>query len=188
MKRCRRFPVPEPVRDGSLLSEEAKALWARLEDCGALGEENAITCRELSKATGWSTRKVQALREELITKGHKPLGSSTGSKEKGTKGGYFILRTAEERRHCVAALRSRARVIDAEAEILDEAELPEPEPERAQAADSRPRAAGTATAGKPTAYSLQSKVCRDDQWGLFEGLELPTVGREKRTQDFLRHH
>jgi predicted transcriptional regulator len=83
-----------------------------------IGEQNAITIRELQKKTGFHERKVRDILQILVLEHEWLIGSHAG------KAGRWIIYNEEERWHVANELRSREQEIKARRWVIERAPLP----------------------------------------------------------------
>lgn len=75
--------------------------------------------RELTKLTGWSSRRVRATIYRLITIHHKAIGAIY--QQPGN--GYFIITNDQERQQALAPLTSQIAMMTKRAQVIGNVEL-----------------------------------------------------------------
>lgn len=91
----------------------------RLLDLLPKGIDRPRPLRELTKLTGWSSRKVRATIYRLIVVHHQLIGATY--QQPGN--GYFIITNDQERQQALAPLTSQIAMMSKRAQVISNADL-----------------------------------------------------------------
>lgn len=80
------------------------------------GKDNPITCQQLEKITGFSSRKIRKTIANLVIQHHIPIASSVHYPY-----GFYLITDKQEAEICLRQYYSRAREVVNRARILSEA-------------------------------------------------------------------
>jgi hypothetical protein len=80
------------------------------------GKDNPITCKQLEKITGFSSRKIRKTIANLVIQHHIPIASSVHYPY-----GFYLITDKQEAEICLKQYYSRAREVVKRARILSEA-------------------------------------------------------------------
>lgn len=80
------------------------------------GKDNPITCQQLEKITGFSSRKIRKTIANLVIQHHIPIASSVHYPY-----GFYLITDKQEAEICLKQYYSRAREVVNRARILSEA-------------------------------------------------------------------
>jgi hypothetical protein len=80
------------------------------------GSDSPITCQQLEKITGFSSRKIRKIIANLVIKHHIPIASSVHYPY-----GFYLITDKQEAEICLKQYYSRAKEVVNRARILSEA-------------------------------------------------------------------